>query len=74
MHRHRLASEFQFQYGSIKRQLAISADYRHIRFQFQYGSIKSRDNGYVANHSIVFQFQYGSIKRTEGKETQQQQE
>ena len=55
--------QFQFQYGSIKRQALLFADKEYYTFQFQYGSIKRRYRIAPALHFSKFQFQYGSIKR-----------
>ena len=56
-------SQFQFQYGAIKRKSEITELKGKLEFQFQYGAIKS---DVPSTHILAinpFQFQYGAIKR-----------
>ena len=60
---HELLREFQFQNGSIKRNLPPEHLCTRLQFQFQNGSIKSNLKRLNIVKNYMFQFQNGSIKR-----------
>ena len=56
-------SVFQFQYGSIKRNMDEETTLTHLNFNSNMVRLKEPKRKGFANGYAVFQFQYGSIKR-----------
>ena len=59
--------QFQFHYGTIKRQQIQAHWGVNVRFQFHYGTIKSDTGLSDLRKYIKFQFHYGTIKRQKHK-------
>ncbi len=54
---------FQFQNGTIKRNIVCFAERGALKFQFQNGTIKSELGSGGLSYTCSFQFQNGTIKR-----------
>ncbi len=55
-------TEFQFQYGAIRRTCTLKFTLVDGQFQFQYGAIRSIPLLRIPFINSVFQFQYGAIR------------